>query len=249
MKKLICILISLCTITFIGCSNNSNENLKPKDTSKAVNLQTKKDSSKKDVSNSTNKKEAIPSKDASKSNDSSKDVETIVNNLSKEDDSNNENTSNSEKVNPETVKESPSISESEIMNLINNGEQALRSIFKGSAYYSKNIIIKNDVYYGEVTDFNSREEMADSLKPYFTNETINSLLDKYLITEDGKLYFTIGDAGRRVNYADSQRNIEYNENQITVTFSRVYSENDIGKEVKTLQLIDGKWLFTNFWYV
>lgn len=249
MKKLICILISLCTITFIGCSNKTNKPLDSKGTSNAVNLQTKKDSSKKDVSNSTNKKEATTAENTSKSNNDSKNIETIVNNLSKEDDANNENTSNSEKVNPETAKESPSISESEIMNLINNGEQALRSIFKGSAYYSKNIIIKNDVYYGEVTDFSSREKMADSLKPYFTNEAINSLLDKYLITENGKLYFTIGDAGRRVNYDDSQRNIEYNENKITVTFSRVYSENDIGKEVKTLQLIDGKWLFTNFWYV
>lgn len=254
MKKLICIVAAICTLTFVGCANNNNK-----------------------VS-STNEKKVLASDSSVK-----KDVNIANKNISKSEPKKNETTPVKDKaseVKVESLKTTPVItnenpapvapvpaepettpapepeksiypSEPEIMNFIKGAENALTPIFKGPALYSKNPLIINNVYYGEVTNFNSREEMADSLRGYFTEDVINSILDKYLLEKDGKLYFTIGQAGLRVNYDSCTKNFSYDNNKIIVKLSSNYSNspNDIVTETKTLEFINGQWLFTNFWYV
>lgn len=140
-------------------------------------------------------------------------------------------------------------SEDELMNLVLNGEYALKNIFKGTAYHSKNIIIQNNYCYGEVTNFKSREEMKESLAPYFADSVIENILNQYLINHNGKLYFTIGDAGLRVNYNTCKKEFSYENNKITIKLTEIYNNKEMFSEIKTLELINGKWIFTDFWYV
>lgn len=242
MKKFITFLIVLFSITCVGCSNNVNTINDDNSNKNSKTITNKFDEKKNDNKN-------VNSGNAIKSESSSKDTVKTETNKSENTTATTAPKPTEEKVIVATPKENPYPSEAELMLLVYEGESALKRIFKGSAYFSTEMIERNNRTYGEISEFTSRQEMVNVLSPYFTMDTINSLLDQYLLIENGKLYFTIGDCGVRVDYANCEKKFEYANNSITITLSKKFAEDYVATEVKNLQLIDGKWLFTNFWYV
>lgn len=137
-------------------------------------------------------------------------------------------------------------SEEELLKIVANGEELLKTLFKGSSYYDKNPISLNGFTYGKYTNYNSKEEILEKLSPYFKKEVIDNILNRYMITINKTLYFVMGDAGLRVNYDKSEKNFHFDKDKITVTFSDKSLEVE---EKKVLKLINGKWKFCEFWYV
>ena len=245
MKKFICFVTILSTIMLFGCSSkpNSVSETSVQSTPETLLSDSSSDDTSKDIPSEISLEST--NKNTNSKIESSKPIEQ-----KKSSTSSNKTNSKSENK-PATSKPIPNNnpSEKELMNLVINGENALRSIFKGSAYHSKNIIIKDGFYYGEVTDFSSKDDMKKVLSPYFTDSTINTIFQKYLIEKDGKLYFTIGDAGLRVDYNTCKKEFSYNGNKITIKLIDNSHADDAITEIRTLELINGKWLFTDFWYV
>ncbi|SFA96937.1 DL-endopeptidase inhibitor IseA family protein [Clostridium frigidicarnis] len=240
MKKFICFVTILSTIMLFGCSSkpNSVSETSVQSTPETLLSDSSSDDTSKDIPSEISLEST--NKDTNSKIESSKPIEQKKS-------STNSNKTNSKSENKPATNNNPS--EKELMNLVINGENALRSIFKGSAYHSKNIIIKDDFYYGEVTDFSSKDDMKKVLSPYFTDSTINTIFEKYLIEKDGKLYFTIGDGGLRVDYNTCKKEFSYNSNKITIKLIDNSHADDVITEIRTLELINGKWLFTDFWYV
>lgn len=244
MKKFICFVTILSTIMLFGCSSKPNSVSETSVQSTPETLLS--DSSSDDISSEISKSNDT---DTNSKVESSKPIEQKKSStISNKTNSKSENKPISK---PATNKPIPNTnpSEKELLNLVINGENALKSIFKGSAYHSKNIIIKDGFYYGEVTGFSSKDDMKKVLSPYFTDNTINTIFEKYLIEKDGKLYFTIGDAGLRVDYNTCKKEFSYNGNKITIKLIDNSNADDAITEIRTLELINGQWLFTDFWYV
>lgn len=253
MKKIICIFLAIFSITFFGCSSKSTSSV-TKETPKVSEDVTKNSSLEDSLVNANEQKD--DEKDEQNENTSISTPKTNPNKIIKKP-STNLSSNNSKKSDLDSSKEAPTLpspsenklSEEEVMNLVLNAEYALKGIFNGTAYYSKNIIVQDNYTYGEVTNFKSREEIKQSLAPYFTEQVIENILNKYLITHNGKLYFVLGNAGLRVDYKTCKKEFNYEKNKITITLTEQDNTADIFSEVKTLELINGKWLFTDFWYV
>lgn len=244
MKKFVCFVTILSTLMLFGCSTkpNSVSETSTQSTPETLLFESSSNDISKDISSEISKSNNI---DTNSKVQSSKPIESKKTPTS----SNKTNSKPANKPNTNKPIKNNNPSEKELMNLVINGENALKSIFKGSAYYSKNIIIKDGFYYGEVTDFNSKDHMKKVLSPYFTNNVINTIFQKYLIEKDGKLYFTMGDAGLRVNYDTCKKEISYDKNKITIKLIDNSIPNEPLTEIRNLELINGKWMFTDFWYV
>lgn len=244
MKKFVCFVTILSTLMLFGCSTkpNSVSETSTESTPETLLSESSSNDISKDISSEISKSNNT---DTNSKVQSSKPIESKKTPTS----SNKTNSKPANKPNTNKPVKNNNPSEKELMNLVINGENVLKSIFKGSAYYSKNIIIKDGFYYGEVTDFNSKDDMKKVLSPYFTNNVINTIFQKYLIEKDGKLYFTMGDAGLRVNYDTCKKEISYGKNKITIKLIDNSIPNEPLTEIRNLELINGKWMFTDFWYV